>query len=145
MAGQGPTPSPTHWCSLPSLRPVTVTLYRMLVKPALAWSLYGKVGWGTHTCTADPSVPVLGQAAGGWLGSHRHYCMKGFAFLSAWLLSIIIVSSFSFSYFITLEITCQNINDLTVHFIFSFSGKDTVLMHKMLSTCTVLSFGSRLS
>lgn len=47
----------------------------MLVKPVLPWSFYGKVGWGT--CTADPSVPALCQAAGGWLGSLWHSCMKG--------------------------------------------------------------------
>lgn len=139
MEGQGPTPSHTHWCSLPSLRPVTVTLNRMLIKPALAWNLYGKVGLGTYMCTDDPSVPALCQATGGWLGSHWHYYMKGSELglhstgvcLSFCLTAFYYYCVIFISYFITLEITCQNTNDLSVHFIFSFLGKDTVLMHKM--------------
>lgn len=106
----------------------------MLVKPALAWSLYGKLGWGTYTCTAYPSVPALCQAAGGWLGSHWHYCMKGSELglhstgvcLSFCLNAFCYYCVIFLLYFITLEITCQKINDFSVHSILSFSGKNTV-------------------
>lgn len=111
----------------------------MLVEPVLAWSFYVKVGWGT--CTADLSVPALCQAVGGWRGSLSHSCLRGSELglhstgvcLSFCLIPFIIVSSFS--YFITLEVPRQNVKDWFVHFLLfaSFSGKDTVLMHKMLS------------
>lgn len=153
MGGQEPTPSPTHWCSLPIARPVTVTLNTMLVQPAFAWSLHGESGWQTFTCTAYPSVPVLCQPAGSWLGSRQHNCFKGSelgvhstgACLSFCLIVfryICVISLFlSLSLFLFFKSPWKSLAKTKMIYLFSlssFSGKDTELMHKMLLTCTVL-------
>lgn len=135
MEGQGPTPSRTHWCSSPSPRPVTVTLNagRASTLPGASMEKWGE----EHAQLTHQCLHCARLQGAGWVpfdatvlkGQSLVSTAQGFAFLSAWLLSIIVSP---FSYFITLEITCQNINVLSVHCTFWVSEKDTVLMHKML-------------
>jgi len=135
--GRGRTPSRTRWCSRPPPRPVTVTLNGTPVEPTLAGSFFWKGGDEEHIHAQLICECLLRQGGrsgslgtAGWRGQSWVSTAQGFAFLSACLLSIITASSFSIPNFST-PWKSQMIYLFTS--CFQFSGKDTLLMHKMLS------------
>lgn len=145
MEGAGPTPSPTRWCSLAALQPVIVTLWHSLflpggegearaAEPISACSVPG--GKGAPVGFRIFDTPVR---RGSEVGLHSTGVSLPF-FLSVRLLSIIL-ALFPHPtprppnhHHHHREITCQNIDDLSVHFGFEpFSAKDSVLMHRCFS------------
>ena len=139
MEGRGPTPSHTHWCSLPSLQPAPHYCCRNTAPTSSGLEPPWKRGVrNLHSCFSSPPFPRDTTALGGqcWVSTSQ-----GFAFLSC-LTAFCHHCDSSLSRTITREMTHQNMRK-SGHLLFSFSWSGHGTYAQRLFTPTVWFHGWR--